>query len=245
MAREVIDGGRHSLVEDITKVFSMETKYGPEAIWSFNANGEARSTDPHIWSSLEGWGDYSCDKDWAELVFPDQPRREAYLELTNRDGVGYLELGQGIGIKKFMYDTWENFDNGITTISIPIIRYADVLLIFAEADNMANGGPTPAALEAVNSVIDRANGYEPNPAYPLLTAAMSRDEFDRAVVAERGFELCFEYDRWCDIVRKRILGEVTNEDYMPNYTDADYLYPIPEVETRLNDNMEQNPGYSS
>lgn len=243
MAKEVMDAGKYSLVDSIGDVFSFETKYGPEMMWSYNANDQARSTDPRIWSAIEGWGDYSADRFWVDSVYPEQPRKYEYLELFSKDGVHHDSLGQGIGINKFLYDTWENFDRGVTTINIPILRYADVLLIFAEADNMANGGPTQAAVDAINQVIDRANGYVPNPEYPLLTTGMSRDEFDMAVINERSYELCFEYDRWTDMVRKRIIPDVVRDFYLVNFTEADYLFPIPESEIRLNPNMEQNPGY--
>jgi hypothetical protein len=244
MAKEVMDAGKYRLVENIEDVFSMETKYGPEVIWGFNANDQHRSTDPRVWSAIHGWGDYSCDRFWVDSVYPEQPRKYEYLEIYSRDGIRFDELGRGIGIKKYLYDTWENFARGVTTVNMPVIRYADVLLIFAEADNMANGGPTQAAVDAVNQVIDRANGHEPNPEYPLLTANMTRDQFDRAVINERSYELCFEYDRWCDMVRKRIIPEVVRDFYLVNFTEDDYLYPIPESDIRLNPNMKQNPGYN-
>ena len=72
---------------------------------------------------------------------------------------------------------------------------------------------------------------------------MTNEAFDKAVIHERNLELCFEYDRWNDIVRKRILYEVTREEYKQNYSENDYLFPIPESEIRLNPNMKQNPGY--
>lgn len=243
LAKEVIDSKRHSLVEDIRNVFSMATEDGPEMMWSFIANDQFPSTDPHVWSSADGWGDYSADQVWVDSVYPEQPRKHLYLQTTNRDGIPVSELNADVGIKKYLYDTWENFDRGFTTINIPIIRYADVLLIFAEAENMSKGGPTQDAVDAINAVINRANDYQPNPDYPLLTTSMSRDEFDKAVIHERNLELCFEYDRWHDLIRKRILYEATREAYKHNFSEDDYLFPIPESETRLNPNMVQNPGY--
>src|SRR5690606_14500366 len=50
LAREVIASDRYRLVHDINQVFSMETKYGPEVMWSFNANNNNRATNPKIWS---------------------------------------------------------------------------------------------------------------------------------------------------------------------------------------------------
>lgn len=245
LAKEVMDAGNYSLVEDINDVFSFETEYGPEMMWSFNANAEHRSTDPRVWSGIHGWGDYSADRFWVDSIYPEQPRKYAYIEILSRDGIHFDSLGRRPGIQKYLYDTWENFDRGVTTVNMPIIRYADVLLIFAEADNMASGGPTQAAVDAVNQIIDRANGYEINPNHPQVTTSMSRDEFDRAVIHERSLELCFEYDRWLDMVRKRIIPEVVREEYLHNFSEKIYLFPIPESETRLNPNMVQNPGYEN
>ena len=134
-------------------------------------------------------------------------------------------------------------------MNYPILRYADVLLIYAEAANMAGGGGTAPqqAVDAVNEVIDRANGYQVNPLHPLLTTAMSKQDFDAAVIQERNWELIFENgDRWFDICRKRILDDpkvtVREEDRI-NFSVDDYLFPIPETDLRLNPLLEQNPGY--
>ena len=129
-------------------------------------------------------------------------------------------------------------------MSMPIIRYADVLLIYAEAANMANGAPTQDAVDAINQVIDRANDYLPNPAHPLLTIGMTKEAFDEAVIEERNQELCFEYDRWFDLVRKRILQEKSIPDVAQNFTEDDYLFPIPDNDVMLSEGMEQNPGYA-
>ena len=240
LAREVIDGQRYSLVQDIDEVFSLETKYGPEMMWSFNSNNEDVSTSPQIWSSIRGWGDISVQTEWLDN-YPDQPRKEAYFEMYNSEGAYFKDLGRLAGVKKYHYGS--DFDAGRAIINIPILRYADVLLIFAEAENMAKGGPTQAAVDAINMVIDRANGYVDNPAHPKLTTAMSKEDFDTAVIEERNYELCFEFDRWFDLCRKRILGDKTRESVRQNFSESDYLFPIPENDLRLNPLLTQNPGY--
>src|SRR5690606_22711846 len=87
LAREVIESGRYSLVTDINQVFSMDTKYGPEMMWSFNANTNNRATNPKIWSGIYGWGDHSADIYWVDSVYPEQPRKYAYVEILDRNGV--------------------------------------------------------------------------------------------------------------------------------------------------------------
>lgn len=247
MAKEVIQGGRYSLVNDVTKVFSMETKYGPEMMWSFNSNYADINTDPQIYrpGELGGWGDFSVQREWEQQI-PEHARKDAYV-LTHINGVHYSQWTGGAQrpfIKKFMYDKPEDFNNYKSVMNMPIIRFADVLLIYAEAENMASGGPTQEAVDAVNKVINRANGYVENPAHPRLTISMSKEAFDAAVIEERNQELSFEFDRWFDLVRKRILKEKSIPAIQQNFSEADYLFPIPDDDVQLNPLIKQNPGYN-
>jgi len=195
----------------------------------------------------DGWGDIHPDVIWAEK-YPDQPRRNAYLLLENFDGVSYADdpgfYWGGPGIKKFIYESREDMERYFSAQNYPIIRFADALLLFAEAENQVNNGPTQAACDAVNQIIDRANGYVDNPDYPKLTTALSKDEFDAAVIDERNMELCFEYDRWYDLCRKRILLEKSIPEIQQNFSEDDYLWPIPITDMRLNPLLTQNPGYA-
>jgi hypothetical protein len=142
-----------------------------------------------------------------------------------------------------MYDDQSDYDNYSSIMSMPIIRFADVLLIYAEAANKVNHSPTQAAVDAINLVIDRANAYTNIPEHPLLTTGMSESDFDAAVIEERNQELCFEYDRWFDLVRKEILKEKTIPAWQVNFSTDDYLFPIPDADIELNKSLEQNPGY--
>ena len=245
LAREIIQEGNYKLETNINKVFSLETKYGPEMMWSFNSNYADINTDPQIYrpGQLGGWGDFRVQREWEQNI-PSQPRKDAYV-LTQINGVPYQQWtsNQTPFIKKFMYDKQEDFDKYSSVMNMPIIRYADVLLIFAEAENMANGVPTQAAVEAINQVIDRANGNTINAAHPKLTTAMTKEDFDAAVIEERNQELCFEFDRWFDLVRKRILKEKSIPTIQQNFSDADYLFPIPDNDVQLNPLITQNPGY--
>jgi hypothetical protein len=248
-AKKVMDAGTYSLVPDIGDVFKIEYKYGPEMMWGFNSTIDDVATDAPIWGPSEdpyyGWGDYVVDTHWDSL-YPQQPRRDAYI-IDSLNGKHYTEWdNQYPSVGKYMppYITEEQYQNYTSPNNFPIIRYADVLLMFAEADNMVNGGPTQAAVDAVNLIIDRANGHVANAKDPLLTTSKTRDEFDKAVINERNLELCFEYDRYFDLLRKRMLLEVTPWG-AENYSDDDYLFPIPQVDLKLNPLLEQNPGYSS
>ncbi|HUQ66550.1 MAG TPA: RagB/SusD family nutrient uptake outer membrane protein, partial [Flavitalea sp.] len=244
-AKDVMDDGAYTLIPDIHDVFKSENKYASEKLWSFNANYNYLVVEGETWSpsEMDGWNDLGADPR-MDTLWPDQPRKDAYF-LTTIDGKNYSELSsQRPTCRKWLppnisesdYQNWTNAAN------CPIIRYADVLLIYAEAENKANNGPTQAACDAVNQVVDRANGNVVNAGHPKFTTALSVDEFDKRVIMERNWELCFEFDRWFDLVRKRILPE-NSPKYTQNFSEDDYLFPIPENDLRLNQLLTQNPGY--
>lgn len=139
----------------------------------------------------------------------------------------------------------------------PLIRYADVLLMYAEAVNESNGSPTADAIEAFNKIRRRAgisewpnvNDVDGNP-YPN-----TQDGFRQAVRQERRWELCFEGKRLFDLRRWNILEETFQaRATAPDATIQDgiraqniemkhNLYPIPFTEIQRNNKLTQNPGF--
>jgi hypothetical protein len=251
MANEVMSKNFHSLIPDVRDVFKIENKLGPENIWCFNATTDDIATPPQIWlpeTMAFGWLDFGTERTWA-LRYPDEPRKEAYMILEDWDGTPWEEMSYrgSPPVRKFVYDDQETMERLQSTANIPLLRFADVLLMFAEAENMANGGPTQAAVDAVNQVIDRANDGVANPNDPRVTLSMSQQEFDAAIIQQRNYELFFEYDRWFDLIRKEILCDVWPDrpDIEANCDQNDFLWPIPQTDLRLNPLMTQNPGYPS
>tara|TARA_R110000868_G_scaffold79514_3_gene226256 strand:- start:11943 stop:13454 length:1512 start_codon:yes stop_codon:yes gene_type:complete len=121
-----------------------------------------------------------------------------------------------------------------------IIRFADVLLMFAEAENEANG-PTTAAYEAVKRVRDRVN-------MPEFTAGMDKDAFREKVRNERVLELTLEDIRQLDLLRWGLLPDriVDNPDFRNgnlSYKPGREYFPIPQLEVDTNPNINQNKGY--
>jgi len=148
------------------------------------------------------------------------------------------------------YFIYKHFDNVAQTTSAnsdlnwPVIRYADVLLMYAEASNEV-GGPSAKAYEAVNAIRTRAE-------LPAL-AGLTKDTFREAVLSERWHELCFENITWFDMARLRKAYNVTTKkfenyvghkfSYGPTLTARELLFPIPTPEIRNNTNLKQNNGY--
>ena len=143
-----------------------------------------------------------------------------------------------------------------------LLRYADVLLMQAEAANQVSQGPTAEAYASVNQVRQRAG-------IPDLTPGLSYDQFRDSLLTERRKELIFEYHGWFDGLRfwdlftDRVLANVqTREskiqsgewpdgnDAAPRFFTSDNikadkfrLFPIPQNVIDLNPKLEQNPGW--
>jgi len=118
---------------------------------------------------------------------------------------------------------------------MPHIRYADLLLMYAEATCMSVG-PDASAYDAINKVRNRAG-------LPDLTEGLSQMAFRDSVIAERGWELACERHRWFDLVRTEKVEEIAlkrHADDAPLYaqpTHENYLAPIPQKEVDKNPNL--------
>lgn len=121
-----------------------------------------------------------------------------------------------------------------------VLRYADVLLMYAEVTNEING-PTQEGIDAINQVRTRAG---------LGTFSVSdftKDSFRLAIYKERRVELAFEDQRWYDLLRTGQVDSVmTAHGQQEGFTYESYrqLYPIPQREIDVSDGvLTQNPGY--
>ncbi len=122
-----------------------------------------------------------------------------------------------------------------------LLRYADVLLIFAEAENKLNAASAPA-YDAVNQVRRRAFGLPittPS-AVADLPAGLTQTQFDDMVFRERGYEFIGECKRWFDMVRTgRVDQQLSGvRAVMPNptrkATPSKFYFALPDVELQNN-----------
>lgn len=254
-AKIVMNDGIHGLLPNVADVFKRENKYSKEMIWSLIANSADPSSSPQIWDTNNGWGDGSLEPR-LDSIWPSQPRKKAYLVTVNADGQNYLQWSGsqapyslkfcGANVTKAEYDSYKSYAN------LPVIRYADVLLIYAEASNMAAAGANPPqdAVDALNQIIDRANGgagiVNKDPRASRASISWTKEQFDKRVIVERHFELLVEYNRWFDLIRKKMLSD---PEVFPKYwgykaKDSDYLWPIPKLDIDNNPLLTQNPGYN-
>ncbi len=156
----------------------------------------------------------------------------------------------GYGTKKYtIYDKEPNSVNlqgGRSEINYMVIRYADVLLSYAEAQNEVLGTPDATILDAVNLVRTRAG-------MPKVAAGKTKAEMRDIIRLERRIEFAGEGVYYTDIRRWKTAEVVLNAPILtyaekPIMTrtfsaQRDYWWPIPGVQLDRNPKLEQNPGY--
>ena len=101
-----------------------------------------------------------------------------------------------------------------TGVNWPIMRYADILLMYAETENEINGVPTQAAKDALSKVRERAFSAEVWPTkvnHYVDSVSASKDDFFNAIVDERAWEFGGEMIRKTDLVRWNLLGPKIKE----------------------------------
>lgn len=142
----------------------------------------------------------------------------------------------GYNLRKFLVplSAVSSYDN--SPLNFPVLRYADVLLMKAEALNEL--GRTAEAVTPLNEVRSRAGLGN--------VAGLSKDAFREKVLHERRMELAFEGQRWFDLIR------INNGQYgidflksigKSNVSSKFLLFPVPQKERDANPNLTQNTGY--
>lgn len=165
-----------------------------------------------------------------------------YTQYQNSSGAWVnLPATSPVLFKKFITDT-----NGTGVHPLPIYRYAEALLFYAEASAHAEGAPSALALERLNMIKRRAYGYDPNAVSPVdYPAGMTEDAFADAVLQERAYEFLIERRRFFDLKRTGKVKEAFAA-VGKTFIDERLFFPIPENEINNNpaiDQGDQNPGY--
>jgi hypothetical protein len=237
---EVINGPYgYDLFENFADVFKVATENGKEHIFSiqFKSNAGGHGNSLAVRSTPNGIPGISGDN--ADM--PNVGVYQLYSEKDKRrDVTFYTSLTSPVDGKTYTFaplfgkyrDPAVYTNPAESGVDVPLIRFAEVLLIYAEALNEQNG-PTTEAYNAINRVRARA-GLDP-------LENLSQDQFRDAVYLERRLELMYEYQRWFDLVRTHRMVEALHAQGKPNATEKYYLYPIPQREMDLNPSLEQNP----
>lgn len=285
-ALKVIESGEHRLNPDYTNIFInlAADKYDvKECIWEAEKFGTNAANNPEhgLIGSLNGisggdipfgysfgqvnmtrklfdlFADGDLRRDWniAPFIYTANGASKSFWSATQ-----IYERKEGKYRREYEVVTPKMRDN--TPINFPILRYADVLLMYAEAENELNG---PAnAYWAINQVRARAYGkLMPGATDPTAAdlSGLDQTSFRQAIQDERARELTSEAIRRHDLIRWGIYVSAVKEvgtDIMNtapanlkygaasanNTSQRNVLFPIPAVEISLNTaGMVQNPGW--
>ncbi|GHE44800.1 RagB/SusD family nutrient uptake outer membrane protein [Sphingobacterium griseoflavum] len=171
-----------------------------------------------------GWNHFQMEAAHFDS-YNDSDKRKTDLivsQVVNPDG-NTIELGINDFSRPFtrkFIDPLRDADKMST--NSPIIRFSDILLVYAEA-----AGPTVEGYAAVNKIRTRA-GLGP------LPANLSMSEFRQAVIEERAYELAFEGNRLFDLRRTNTMQKILVEKYGKSITSGAYFFPIPQRELDAN-----------
>lgn len=221
----------------------------PNAWGNNSGNARPNSFEPE---EEGGWGDGYGEINFYNK-FPPGPRKAATYQATyyiNNDPANAVDwqhtIKQHPYIQKFRFD--EDYDplthynnNWIDNRTVYIMRYAEVLLTYAEAQAMS-AAPEATAYEAVNQVKLRAGLND-------LTPGLSQTDFRDSVIAERGWEFAGVEPggaRWFDLIRTETVGKANSDrapseemlNNLPNdITHTNYWAPYPYQDQQLNPNL--------
>ncbi|AOW10441.1 RagB/SusD family nutrient uptake outer membrane protein [Flavobacterium gilvum] len=194
-------------------------------------NGKSSMADPEE----SGWADYCAEVTFYNN-FPDGIRKDLTFQSVFTKPNGTTVTWQNSTIrhpffKKFRVNTpTPNFATSSTDQSVKLLRYAQVLLTYAEAQARSSAAPSTDAYAAVNRIRTRAG-------LPNLAAGLSSAAFADAVVQERAWELAGEYTRWFDLQRLQKV-EQANANKAPDdlkpVGPIKYWLPIPYKDVQIN-----------
>ena len=272
-ADKVISSGKYSLVKKFVDVFATNKKHGPEHIFTIEhevekaANVSGHCTFATHWKDEEPTMLSTSRKYYDDTDVNDQRRDGSWApRLTDPEGNvveftiprfrKYIDTINYYNPNSFGIQAGQNTNTAV-------IRYAEVLLIKAEAENELNG-PTAAAYDAINQVrrrayLDATTGEQKNPTNgkPLNLSGLSQDEFRDQLREERRLEFILEGQRWFDLTRWHILVKYIKANTPPNdiivgsttlkiqnVSKKNYYLPLPQSQIDLNPNLTQNWGYS-
>lgn len=260
--RAVKDNPKFALEKDYFALFDGEHEYGPEYIWDieFSNNGTTQyggqvgtlegvpSEARMYWVALKAvpdlifcYGDADIRKEnIAQYQYVYDTNRELVKKFPETEEEATFYYSFALKFRHPLEEEkrkggWANWAN---PINFPIIRYADVLLMYAEASARANGAVMPDAKEAVNMVRRRGYGLDVNtPSAICDISASSKNDFLKKILLERKLELCYEGQRWYDLQRFDCLKEAMESctkmitmypAYASSITEKHKFYPVPQ-----------------
>lgn len=244
-SNQVIGMG-YGLEEDFNKLFRPAGEFGKESVFEVNCGcsaefGGSQYAEVQGVRNQFGWGFFTPTKELEDAFEPGDIRKELSIlregETTLEGDLikkGDPQAGNVWNQKVYVPTSLNNNACGYGSIqNIRILRFADILLINAEAANEL--GNTGVAITNINKVRHRANLGD--------TPATSQGALRLAIWQERRVELAMEMDRFTDLVRTGQAAQFLGPKGFQ--TGKHELFPIPlRAITDSKGVLTQNPGYN-
>ena len=227
--------GKYQLVSPIAQVFDVDNKNNNEIIFAVHFNKEIEGEGHSYWYNLTNASDDTNQTSSLLNTFPTGDAR--------KDLITYVQVEKNVRLMNKFYDTKSPTFKTVGNDQI-LLRYADVLLMYAEALNeiQYDASEGSLALKYLNAVRQRA-GISNLTAKQLPT----QDKFRKGILVERQREFPYEGQRWFDLVRMGFAKSVMAENGV-EIKDYQLLFPIPQQEIEKVGNKSilwQNPGYDN
>lgn len=254
LTNSIISSGLYSLFPDFEKQFRIENENNSESIFEIQAKfvpGNCPLSNSQ-YSQVQGirsiprggWGFNVPTLDLENAFSADDPRKDATIifrgETTPQgDAVPITVPNPRYNQKSYVpttHPTNQQCSEG-SEQNIRVIRYAEVLLMNAEAANET--GNQTLAKQSLNLVRERARGG--NPAILPDITTNDQAQLRIAIWDERRYELAMEFDRYFDVIRQ---GRAATIFGPKGWTAKNVVWPIPSNEIDLSAGvLIQNPGY--
>lgn len=227
--------GKYQLVSPIAQVFNVDNKNNNEIIFAVHFNKEIEGEGHSYWYNLTNASDDTNQTSSLLNTFPTGD--------TRKDLITYVQVEKNVRLMNKFYDTKSPTFKTVGNDQI-LLRYADVLLMYAEALNeiQYDASEGSLALKYLNAVRQRA-GISNLTAKQLPT----QEKFRKGILVERQREFPYEGQRWFDLVRMGFAKSVMAENGV-EIKDYQLLFPIPQQEIEKVGNKSilwQNPGYDN
>ncbi len=251
---DVINSGVYSLFPQYTDMIKPANKNTGEFIFQVQYAASVPSTNPLTPLTIPNYSGISKYSDEYGSVYPTaqfiasfpsgdkrvQDRQFFYSSYPSAK-TGATVTFKGPYIYKW-FDSVAVTNTVKSDLNYTLYRYADVKLMYAEAENRADGSANPVAKQAVNDIRARAQ------LAPI--GSLSQTDFEHEVWLQRYFELCFENKMWFDMLRtKKVHNDVTGnwDDFVGHktvfnatFSEKQLLFPVPKQETDVNPNLLPN-----
>lgn len=227
--------GKYQLVSPIAQVFNVDNKNNNEIIFAVHFNKEIEGEGHSYWYNLTNASDDTNQTSSLLNTFPTGD--------TRKDLITYVQVEKNVRLMNKFYDTKSPTFKTVGNDQI-LLRYADILLMYAEALNeiQYDASEGSLALKYLNAVRQRA-GISNLTVKQLPT----QEKFRKGILVERQREFPYEGQRWFDLVRMGFAKSVMAENGV-EIKDYQLLFPIPQQEIeKVGDKsiLWQNPGYDN